>query len=170
MMQDHFAAFRKPRFSSILEGNQGNLGNQTKKEQQLQGVREVSRSAPACFRLGNLGNQDVVSEKADQEAQIFERQAFAEIEGGVHPSFVAGFVRLQMSLLEGANEAEWYQAINDAGLFLDSFGAKAAAFGWSPDDVFAASGLAWALKGASVTDISTTGAMLSDGRTFQLFG
>jgi hypothetical protein len=75
-----------------------------------------------------------------------------------------------MTRPEGTKEADWYQAINDAGLFLDSFGAKAAAFGWSPDDVFAGHGLAWALKGATVTDIGTTGASLSDGRTFQLFG
>jgi hypothetical protein len=75
-----------------------------------------------------------------------------------------------MTQPEGTNEAEWHQAINDAGLFLDSFGAKAAAFGWSPDDVFSKGGIAWALKGATVTDISTTGATLSDRRTFHLFG
>jgi hypothetical protein len=116
------------------------------------------------------GEPERGTDEAEKESQILERQAFAEIEGGVHPSFVAGFVRLQMSQPEGKTEAEWHQAINDAGLFLDSFGAKAAAFGWSPDDVFSRHGLVWALKGVIVTDITTTGATLSDGRTFDLFG
>ncbi|ANY78463.1 hypothetical protein BB934_09660 [Microvirga ossetica] len=83
---------------------------------------------------------------------------------------MAGFAKLQMSPPEVKSEAEWHQAINDAGLFLDAFGAKAAAFGWSPDDVFSGHGLAWALKGATVTAITTTGASLSDGRSFDLFG
>ncbi|WP_404286444.1 hypothetical protein ACD578_15850 [Microvirga sp. RSM25] len=103
----------------------------------------------------------------EKRAQLLEREAFSAVEGGVHPTFVAGFAKLQMSQPEGKAEAEWHQAINDAGLFLDRFGAKAAAFGWSPDDVFAGHGLAWALKGATVTDISTTGASLSDGRTIK---
>jgi hypothetical protein len=113
---------------------------------------------------------DEPTNEEEKRAQLLEREAFSAVEGGVHPTFVAGFARLQMTQPEGTNEAVWHQAINDAGLFLDSFGAKAAAFGWSPDDVFSESGLAWALKGATVTDISTTGATLSDGRAFHLFG
>jgi hypothetical protein len=138
-------------------------------------VTDVTRVTAAKSSTSRLLSQvtHVTAEPTKEEekrAQLLEREAFAAVEGGVHPTFVAGFAKLQTTRPEGTNEAVWHQAINDAGLFLDSFGAMAAAFGWSPDDVFSGAGIAWALKGATVTNITTTGASLSDGRTFHLFG
>jgi hypothetical protein len=141
-------------------------------KQRVTGVTAVTSTKSGTSRLQTLVTlvTDKPTPEEDKRTQLLEREAFSAVEGGIHPTFVAGFAKLQMSQPDGKTEAQWHQAINDAGLFLDSFGAKAAAFGWSPGDVFSAHGLAWALKGATVMDISTTGASLSDGRTFDLFG
>jgi hypothetical protein len=140
-------------------------------KQHVTGVTAVTSTTSDTSRLQTFVTlvTDAPTKEEDRRAHLLEREAFSAIEGGVHPSFVAAFAKLQMSPPEGKTEAQWHQAINDAGLFLDGFGAKAAAFGWSPDDVFSGHGLAWALKGATVTDITTTGATLSDGRTVHLF-
>jgi hypothetical protein len=137
--------------------------------QRVTGVTAVISTKSNTSRLQTLVTDEPTPEE-EKRAQLLEREAFSAIEGGVHPTFVAGFAKLQMSQPGGKTEAEWHQAINDAGLFLDVFGAKAAAFGWSSDDVFSGHGLAWALKGATVTAITPTGASLSDGRSFDLFG
>jgi hypothetical protein len=59
------------------------------------------------------------------------------------------------------SETRWLQVINDAGLFLDSWGAKLAAMGWESPEVFGVHprcpearldtrGLVWALQGRKI--------------------
>jgi hypothetical protein len=163
-MEDRMQAIRTPN----IEAFRAFLKSRAHEKSSVTSVTVVTSTKSVTSRLQTFVTlvTEVPTKEEELRAQLLEREAFSAIEGGVHPTFVAGFARLQMTQPAGTNEADWHQAINDAGFFLDSFGAKAAAFGWSPEDVFAASGLAWVLKGATVTDISTTGAALSDGRTF----
>lgn len=81
------------------------------------GVTTVTSTKSDTSRLQGLVTL-VTAEPASEEkkrAQFLEREAFSAIEGGVHPSFVAGFAKLQISQPEGRTEAQWHQAINDAG-------------------------------------------------------
>jgi hypothetical protein len=57
--------------------------------------------------------------------------------------------------------------VNDAGRFLDAFGRQAQVMGWRGDDLFRPDGLVQTLAGAYVTNITSTTAVLSDGRTFK---
>jgi hypothetical protein len=163
-MECPMAAIRTPN----IEAFRAFLKTRTTAKHAVTAVTSIKSSTSRLQGLVTLVTGAPTPEE-EKRAQLLEREAFAAVEGGVHPTFVAGFAKLQMSQPAGTKEAVWHQAINDAGLFLDSFGAKAAAFGWSPDDVFSEFGLAWALKSATVTDISTTCATLSDGSTFHLF-
>ena len=69
-------------------------------------------------------------------AELAERQAMAEIEGGVPPLYSAGFARLQLTPPPGLSVPRWLQAVDDAGRFLDAFGRQAQAMGWRADDLF----------------------------------
>jgi hypothetical protein len=65
------------------------------------------------------------------------------------------------------SEAEWRQALDDGGRFLDAFGAEAANAGWTPSGLFGVrAGLVWRLSGERVEAIGHNGVRLSGGRTF----
>ena len=98
---------------------------------------------------------------------ISERQAIAEIEGSVPPVFSLAFAAFQIGCPAGSTVERWLRAVDAAGRFLDRHGHEAAALGWLAADLFAADGLAWALKGAAVVNLTATAAMLSDGRVFR---
>ncbi len=86
------------------------------------------------------------------------------LEGGVPALYADAFAHMQATCPAGMGEALWEQAVNDAGLFLDAHGAAAAALGWRVDNLFAPAGLVWALAGARVSCLSSSQAVLSDGR------
>jgi hypothetical protein len=98
-------------------------------------------------------------------SDLEERQAIAEIEGGIPPLYSAGFARLQLTPPPGLSVLRWLQAVDDAGRFLDAFGEPAQALGWRADDLFQSDGLMLALQGAHVTKLTSTKAVLSDGRS-----
>ncbi len=83
------------------------------------------------------------------------------------PLYSAGFARLQLTPPPGLSVLRWLQAVDDAGRFLDAFGQQAQAMGWRSDDLFRSGGLVQTLQGAHVTKITSTTAVLSDGRTFK---
>lgn len=96
-----------------------------------------------------------------------ERQAIAEVEGGILPLYSAGFACLQLTPPAGLSVPRWLQVVDDAGRFLDAFGRQAQAMGWRADDLFRPDGLVQTLQGVHITKITTTTAVLSDGRTFK---
>jgi hypothetical protein len=104
---------------------------------------------------------------AEWEADVEERQAMAEIEGGVPPVFSLAFAAFQIGCPAGSTVAAWQRAVDDAGRFLDRHGHEAAALGWLSADLFAAAGLAWVLEGAAVVNLTAAAATLSDGRIFR---
>jgi hypothetical protein len=66
------------------------------------------------------------------------------------------------------SEAEWRLALDDGGLFLDQWGAEAAALGWTPGDLFdVRAGLVWWLGGARVEALGADHVRLGDGRTLE---
>jgi hypothetical protein len=99
--------------------------------------------------------------------ELDERQAMAEIEGGIPPLYSAGFAKLQLTPPPGLPVQRWLQAVDDAGRFLDAFGQQAQAMGWRADDLFCPDGLVRALQAARVITLTSTTAALSDGRTFK---
>ena len=86
------------------------------------------------------------------------------LEGGVPALYAEAFAQMQVTYPDGMSTVRWEQAVNDAGLFLDAHGTAAAAPGWRVEDLFAPAGLVWALAGATVTCLSSSQAVLSDGR------
>lgn len=146
--------------------------NGTAPEAPVQPVRPVGSKSPDPAPLAPLVPKDCVpgaigangANGTAPEIYIAERQAIAEIEGNVPPLYSTLFARLQTIRPEGARLSDWRQAIDDAGAFLDSHGHAAASLGWHPDNVFGAGGLLWSLRGATVSSLQATAAILSDGR------
>jgi hypothetical protein len=107
--------------------------------------------------------------RAGSDGDLEERDAMA-LEGGVSPAFARVFAALQVGRPASVDEARWYQAINDVGVFLDTWGRMAEHLGWTARDIigpqFTPTTLAWALQGAQVIGITATSARFSDGRAF----
>ena len=51
--------------------------------------------------------------------------------GGVPEPYLDAWARLQYQKPMRVSDAEWRQAINDAGRFLDQWGSRAVEFGWA---------------------------------------
>ena len=64
------------------------------------------------------------SDLGPAEAETLERQAIAEIDGGVPAVFSGGFARLQLTPPSGLSVQQWLLAVDDVGRFLDVFGAR----------------------------------------------
>jgi hypothetical protein len=78
--------------------------------------------------------------------------------------YLATWARFQLVRPRWALEGEWLEAIEGAGRFLDQWGAEAAAYGWTPEQIFGRDGLAFALRGATVRALGRRHADLDDGR------
>lgn len=100
-----------------------------------------------------------------------ERTAILEADGGVPRVYADAFAVLMDRCPDGADEARWWQAIDDAGRFLDAWGDRAADLGWTAADLFdwsrsRCSGLAWEMAGRDVLALTkTTAALGPDDRT-----
>lgn len=106
---------------------------------------------------------------AAQEAETLERQAIAEVEGGVPALYSRAFAALQMTPPARVSVPRWLALVDEAGRFLDAFGHQAAALGWSERDLFGRGGLIVFLNGAAVVALTADAAVLSDGRSLQRF-
>lgn len=63
-------------------------------------------------------------------------------------------------------EADWRRALQDGGLFLDTFGNEAATLGWLPGELFdVGAGLIWRLSGEHVLAVGTHWVRLRNGLT-----
>jgi hypothetical protein len=103
-----------------------------------------------------------------------ERAAIVQIDGNVPAQFAEPFAQIQRTCPEGVPIQRWQTFVNDAGVFLDSWGRQAAALGWGSEDLFGlhqtkpmlrhdATGLCWATKGQHVVALTATAAKLSGG-------
>ena len=104
------------------------------------------------------------------EAEIEERKGMAA--ESVPEPYLDAFARLQCQKLITVLDNEQRQAINDAGRFLDAWGALAGEFQWSPGELFDVPrhdercGLAWFLKGETVRALGPAHAATESGRHF----
>jgi hypothetical protein len=106
---------------------------------------------------------------ADEDADAIEERA-ALAADRVPGCYLDAWARLQCQRPHSVAAAEWRLAVNDAGLFLDAWGADAAAMGWSAGALFdvpradRTGGLVWQLIGAGVEALGADHVRASDGR------
>lgn len=94
-----------------------------------------------------------------------ERAALAA--NSVSAVYLDTWARLQCQRPFPVDPKIWQQAIVDAGLFLDQWGALASQFGWSPGDVFdVPAGLVWFIGGSTVETLGPEHARTADNRVF----
>lgn len=87
-------------------------------------------SPPPC-------NLEVATPRFDAD-QVAERAAIVQEGACVPREWAEGFATLEARPApRGVNEAEWLAMMNAAGRFLDEWGAKAAALGWTAGELFA---------------------------------
>ena len=83
----------------------------------------------------------------------------------VPPVYLDAWARLNCQKPASVSVAEWWQALDDGGRFLDAFGAEAAELGWTPSELFGVpAGLTWQLAGERVEAIGEDRVRLSNGR------
>ena len=115
------------------------------------------------------GSAPVTVPLAAELDAIEERAALAA--DYVPACYLDAWARLQSQQPLFVSDAEWRLAINDAGLFLDAWGAFAAEMQWTPGELFDLprkgnpGGLVWELKGERVNALGEDRARLTDGRT-----
>jgi len=123
--------------------------------------------------VGDQGRHVSVDDSAETHEgdSIVERAALAA--DGVPACYLDGWARLQCQRPFSMDLRVWRSAINDAGLFLDAWGADAAALQWRSDELFSApregraGGLIWRLRGLRVENLGASFAILGDGRRVQ---
>ena len=80
------------------------------------------------------------------EAELEERKGLAK--DSVPERYLDAWARFQFQCPGGVTEQTWRQAIDDAGRFLAQWGKLADSFGWSPGDLFDATG-SWPMSAYS---------------------
>lgn len=93
-----------------------------------------------------------------------ERQAIAEVEGGIPALHARAFAELQVGSRDDAEDERRLQAVDDVGCFLDTHADAAIALGWSADALFGSGGLILSLRGATDVALTATTAVLDDRR------
>jgi hypothetical protein len=121
-----------------------------------------------------------IDEKGKESAEVCAASLVCHLEGRadaieeraglaaerVPPVYLDAWARLNCHKPFAVSEAEWRQALDDGGRFLDAWGEEAAAMQWTPGQLFdAAAGLVWRLAGERVEAIGEDRIRLSDGRT-----
>jgi hypothetical protein len=100
------------------------------------------------------------SESQLDACDVDERAAIAIHDGGIPDGYGEAFARLQTAQPIGVDHSRWLRVIEDAGRFLDQWGAEAERLQWTADDLFrkptvmkaanADCGLCWAISGRNV--------------------
>jgi hypothetical protein len=101
-----------------------------------------------------------------------ERAAIVELDGEILRDWADGFARLDPARPPGdVPPRRWRQFVDDVGLFLDAWAARAAALGWSPHELFGCdrdrpfaridqAGLVWLLNGGKLIALSESTATI----------
>jgi hypothetical protein len=97
------------------------------------------------------------------EAAIEERAGLAA--DRVPLVYLDAWGRLNCQKPFRVSEGEWRLALDDGGRFLDQYGKKAAAIGWTPGELFdVGAGVVWQLAGELVLGIGSYRVLLQGGR------
>jgi hypothetical protein len=136
---------------------------------------ELRQLRPLRHEVGNAGRTanegvaaDVAPPLAPDADAIEERAALAA--DCVPARYLDAWARLNHQKPARVTEAEWRLALDRGGRFLDVWGKRAAALGWSVDALFdaprdgAAGGLIWRLDGADVIELRAHSVRTKDER------
>ena len=106
----------------------------------------------------------------DSLDDLEERKAMAA--GSCPEQFLDAYSRLQCQRPLSISDADWRQAIDDAGQLLDRWGSVAAEFQWTPGELFdlpghdTPGGLVWWLRGEQVEALGPRFARTKSGRAY----
>jgi hypothetical protein len=132
----------------------------------LAAISAYGTAGPEFVR--RLIGERVTGEAEPDAAEIEERAALAA--DRVPAVYLDAWASLQCTRPLSIDLDAWRRAINDAGLFLDAWGADAAAMAWSANELFDVpragrpGGLLWRLSGGRVQTLGKESARLTDGR------
>jgi hypothetical protein len=139
---------------------------------------ELRQLRPLRLESGNVGNMTngaaavhVAAPDTGVADAIEERAALAA--DSVPACYLDTWARLQCQRPLSIDLDAWQRVINDAGVFLDGWGADAAGIEWSADELFdfphegRPGGLVWQLRGERVGALGEDRARLTDGRTIK---
>src|SRR5271163_4790220 len=136
-----------------------------------QEIRQLRPLRHEIDKGGKEGSQAVaagVATTLDAEADAIEERA-AIISETCPVPYADTFVRLNHQKPMAVSDAQWSRALDDAGRFLDAWGAEAAALQWNAGDLFDVphegqpGGVVWQLKGERVDALGADHVRLSDG-------
>jgi hypothetical protein len=135
------------------------------KLQRLRPLRVKNDKVPNGKIRGVAG--DVAAPPEPDEAQLEERKGMAM--RGVPEPYLDAFARLQCQKPVRVSDANWRQAIDDAGKFLDAWKSLALELQWTAGELFdcpsdgKSGGLVWFQKGECVRGLGPEHAVLRDG-------
>jgi hypothetical protein len=112
------------------------------------------------------GLNEAVNDSLDD---IEERKAMAA--GACPEQFLDAYSRLQCQAPLSIPDADWRRAIDDAGRFLDEWGAQAAEFQWTAGELFdlpddKPGGLIWWIRGEQIKALGPGFARTESGRAY----
>jgi hypothetical protein len=136
---------------------------------------ELRPLRPLRLESGNVGemtDEDAAAHVAPPDADVADAiEERAALAADIVPAcYLDAWARLNHRKPAGVSDAEWRLALDDGGRFLDKWGVRAAALGWSIDELFdlprdgATGGLSWRLEGASVLELAAHSARTDDER------
>jgi hypothetical protein len=136
---------------------------------QLRPLRLENDKTPKAENEASKGVTAGVTATLDAEADAIEERA-AIISETCPVPYADTFARLNHQKPMAVSHAQWSRALDDAGRFLDGWGAKAAAMQWSAGELFdlpregRPAGIVWQLKGERVDALGADHVRLSGGQ------
>ena len=140
-----------------------------RKPQEIRQLRPLRHEIDKRGKTGSKAVAAGVAATLDTEADAIEERA-AIISETCPAPYADTFARLNNQKPLAVSDADWRQAFDDAGRFLDTWGADAATLQWAAGDLFDVpregrpGGLAWQLRGQRVGALGEDHARLDDGR------
>jgi hypothetical protein len=166
-----------PSLSAAVTGVSGVSGvtepaRYARKPQQLRQLRPLRLENDKTAKAENEASKGVtagVTAPLDAEADAIEERA-AMISETCPAPYSDTFARLNHQKPMAVSDAQWSRALDDAGRFLDDWGAEAASMQWSAGELFdipregKPGGILWQLKGDRAEALGADHVRLSDAR------
>jgi hypothetical protein len=142
------------------------------KPQQLRQLRPLRLENGNGEKRATAGVSSPVTQPIGADLDAIEERAALISETCPEP-YADSFARLNHQKPMTVSDAQWSRALDDAGRFLDDWGAEAAAMQWSAGELFdipregKPGGILWQLKGDRVEALGADHARLGDERTIE---